>query len=265
MRSPAFQFYADDFLAGTAEMTNEEVGAYIRLLCHQWSKGSIPGDMDRISRMAGAMAVPSLGYVMSKFKVGEDGAYRNERLEAERMKQEQFRSIQAKNGKNGAEKRWNHGKPNGTANGIANGTAMATPLATAKPNDSSPSPSPSPNNTPPTPKGIDVAPDRFDEFWNAYPRKESKESARKAWRKVKPSDVDAVIRNVASRKTGDPQWTKDGGQFIPHAATYLNQRRWEDESVCDASGNRQFRLGIDKPKTKAEHDATNAWMLRQSL
>ena len=25
------------------------------------------------------------------------------------------------------------------------------------------------------------------------------------------------------------QWIKDGGNFIPHAATWLNQQRWEDE------------------------------------
>ncbi|RNF93802.1 hypothetical protein EFK07_03350 [Pseudomonas putida] len=24
-------------------------------------------------------------------------------------------------------------------------------------------------------------------------------------------------------------WTKDSGQFIPHAATWLNGKRWEDE------------------------------------
>jgi hypothetical protein len=24
------------------------------------------------------------------------------------------------------------------------------------------------------------------------------------------------------------QWLKEGGQFIPHARTYLHQKRWED-------------------------------------
>jgi uncharacterized protein YdaU (DUF1376 family) len=52
-RSPAFQFYADDFIAGTADMSAEEVGAFIRLLCHQWSKGSIPADEERSGRIAG--------------------------------------------------------------------------------------------------------------------------------------------------------------------------------------------------------------------
>ncbi|MNH08813.1 hypothetical protein D3C79_682460 [compost metagenome] len=29
--------------------------------------------------------------------------------------------------------------------------------------------------------------------------------------------------------TVSTDWTKDGGQFIPHAATWLNGKRWEDE------------------------------------
>ena len=30
------------------------------------------------------------------------------------------------------------------------------------------------------------------------------------------------------RKAASDSWQKDGGQFIPNPATYLNQRRWED-------------------------------------
>lgn len=41
MKDPAFLFYYQDFLVGTDEMTNEEVGAYIRCLCHQAHKGYI--------------------------------------------------------------------------------------------------------------------------------------------------------------------------------------------------------------------------------
>jgi hypothetical protein len=30
-------------------------------------------------------------------------------------------------------------------------------------------------------------------------------------------------------QTQQPQWTKQEGEFIPHLATWLNQRRFEDE------------------------------------
>lgn len=35
-------FYAEDFLAGTIYLTNEEIGMYIKLLCKQWTDGHIP-------------------------------------------------------------------------------------------------------------------------------------------------------------------------------------------------------------------------------
>ena len=144
-RAPAFQLYADDFLGGTADMSAEEVGAYIRLLCHQWNKGGLPNDPDRLAKMAGLMAVPmaspSLGYVIAKFPPCADGQLRNERLEKVRAESEAYRQSQSENGKKGAKTRWENGKPNGGANG----GAIATPMANGCPNDGSPSPSPSPS------------------------------------------------------------------------------------------------------------------------
>jgi len=84
-RAPAFQFYADDFLAGTMTMTNEERGAYISLLCLQWSKGSVT-ELD-IQRICIGMPTHCQGICQSKFQLGDDGHYRNSRLEVERSKQ----------------------------------------------------------------------------------------------------------------------------------------------------------------------------------
>jgi uncharacterized protein YdaU (DUF1376 family) len=148
-KAPAFQFYADDFLAGTSDMSAEEVGGYIRLLCHQWTKGGIPNDPDRAGRMATLLGSPSLGYVLAKFSLCDDGMLRNERLEQVRAEQEAYKLRQASSGRNGAQKRWSKwqkdGDPNGDPNGVAIATPMATPMATAWPQDSSPSPTP--NNT----------------------------------------------------------------------------------------------------------------------
>lgn len=71
---------------------------------------------------------------------------------------------------------------------------------------------------------------RFDRFWAVYPRKVGKGKAEDSFGKYKPDDelTDTMIRAVeAAKKT--PQWSRDGGQYIPHPATWLNQRRWEDE------------------------------------
>jgi uncharacterized protein YdaU (DUF1376 family) len=148
-KAPAFQFYADDFLAGTSDMSAEEVGGYIRLLCHQWTKGGIPNDPDRAGRMATLLGSPSLGYVLAKFSLCDDGMLRNERLEQVRAEQEAYKLRQSSSGRNGAQKRWSKwqkdGDPNGDPNGVAIATPMATPMAKAWPEHSSPSPSPTPN------------------------------------------------------------------------------------------------------------------------
>lgn len=105
-RDPAFPLYADDFLSGTADMSAEEVGAYIRLLCHQWAKGGLPNDEPRLARMAGLIGSPSLGYVLARFSPCPDGLLRHPRLEAIRAEREAYKTRQADSGAAGARRRW---------------------------------------------------------------------------------------------------------------------------------------------------------------
>lgn len=152
MKPPAFQFYADDFLAGVADMTQAEVGAYILLLCHQWSRGSVPSDPARAALIAKGEVTD---HVISKFPGGK-----NKRMESVRKISEEWAKKQAANGRMGAAKRW-HGDPIGPA--------MATPMA----RNSSPSPSPSPillnedslNDKPTKPKRSAVASPASDSEW----------------------------------------------------------------------------------------------------
>lgn len=73
--------------------------------------------------------------------------------------------------------------------------------------------------------------DAFDPFWTAYPRKEKKPAARKAFEKLHP-DGALLSRMLSALELlkRSPQWQRDGGNYIPHASSWLNQRRWEDES-----------------------------------
>lgn len=73
--------------------------------------------------------------------------------------------------------------------------------------------------------------DAFAAFWSAYPKKVGKGAAFKAWRKLKEPTavVLAAIKAALNWQAKSGQWCKDGGQYIPNPATYLNQRRWEDE------------------------------------
>jgi hypothetical protein len=70
-------------------------------------------------------------------------------------------------------------------------------------------------------------PEGFPEFWAAYPRKTAKAKARESWERLRPDDgLRATIISALARQKDWPQWLRG---IIPHAATWLNQRRWEDE------------------------------------
>ena len=71
-------------------------------------------------------------------------------------------------------------------------------------------------------------------FWNAYPRrkgiKTGKNPAFKVWRKlgVDFEMFDKIITAVEAYKKTE-EWQEKNGQYIPHASTWLFQKRWEDE------------------------------------
>ena len=70
----------------------------------------------------------------------------------------------------------------------------------------------------------------FAVFWAAYPRHTDKQAALRAFERLKPDEtMMQTILGAIERQKQSQQWTKDGGQFIPHPATWLNGRRWEDE------------------------------------
>ena len=80
-KDPAFLFYSKDFLTGVLDLTMEERGQYITLLCLQHQKG-------RLSEKAIGLALGLSGLekaqdVLQKFEIDEDGLYYNQRLEEE--------------------------------------------------------------------------------------------------------------------------------------------------------------------------------------
>jgi len=72
----------------------------------------------------------------------------------------------------------------------------------------------------------------FLHFWAAYPRKVGKGAAWKAWRQQRCGalEVDFVAVIEAAKKSVD--WQRENGRFIPHPATWLNRRGWEDEATA---------------------------------
>jgi hypothetical protein len=69
----------------------------------------------------------------------------------------------------------------------------------------------------------------FDDFWTRYPRHEGKQAAQKAWGKLGPAPPLGAIVDALAWQRELPRWREERGRYVPHPATYLNGRRWEDE------------------------------------
>jgi hypothetical protein len=91
-----------------------------------------------------------------------------------------------------------------------------------------------PSDQNPPPSQTSANGESFERFWQAYPRKVAKATARKAWGSINPTSDQAerIVASIKRHKLTD-QWHHDNGKFIPHPATFLNQRRFED-SISDA-------------------------------
>ena len=84
----------------------------------------------------------------------------------------------------------------------------------------------------------------FDRFWAAYPKKKAKADAEKAFRVLKvDEDLLSTILLALEKQKRSPDWTKEGGQYVPYPATWLRGRRWEDEEAkADGSTKHWKRL-----------------------
>lgn len=78
------------------------------------------------------------------------------------------------------------------------------------------------NNPPIVPPSGDV----FEGFWRDYPRKQgtSKANARKAFDRLEPDEQKQAVAALAEFARSVAQTEE---RYIPHAATWLNQRRFE--------------------------------------
>jgi hypothetical protein len=99
------------------------------------------------------------------------------------------------------------------------------------------------NKKPPkSPKG---EPPGFAEWYAAYPKKQARPSAAKAFAKVTESLPVLLAALEWQRRQFD--WTKEGGKYIPLPATYLNNERWNDERGEQAAETEwhQSRSGVE--------------------
>jgi len=69
----------------------------------------------------------------------------------------------------------------------------------------------------------------FEWFYEKFPKKVGRPAAEKAWRAIKPQNQETVEAIGAGLDLWLGSWSLKEKQFIPYPATWLNQRRWENQ------------------------------------
>jgi len=201
-KDPAFLFYTSDFLTGTMLMTNEQVGKYIRVMCYEHQHGRLTEeDMLKICSTYDKD-------IFCKFEKDENGNYFNERLEEEKNKRKAYSDSRKANRTNIC-KTYDKDMSN----------ICKTYVEHMEDEDVNENITKNKNKNDMT---------LFPEFWNLYPKKVAKKDAERAWKKISLAEYPEIIQSLEKWKASQG-WTKDGGQFIPNAATWLNGERWKDE------------------------------------
>ena len=211
-KDPAFLFYTADFYAGISDLTMEERGQYITLLCLQHLKGHLSKKNMQIA--VGAVSAD----VLKKFIKDQDGLYYNERLEIEVNKRKKYSETLSANAKSGWEKR------NANANAIAYANAEQTHMQSENENKNVNKSINDNINININITNIDL----FNKLWIRYPRKINKKVALDAFNKLNPDAelVELMLAAINKARTWK-RWEDE--KYIPHFSTWLNQRRWEDE------------------------------------
>ncbi len=173
MEDPAgawFPFYGGDFGRDTAHLDAEEVGAYLLLLIHQWSKGSIPDELKRLVRITKSSESVAVDVVAEFFPAGI-----NARLERERA-----RSIEKRQKLSDASRvRWDRERERN-----ADGYANEDPNGDAR--DISPPPPPSPSLPPePQPDIPTTSSLVSDSMWQAFKKIYPQRSGNHYWAKAR--------------------------------------------------------------------------------
>lgn len=219
---PYMQFYVADYLADTTHLTAEEHGAYMLLLFSYWQTGK-PLRIDRLATVARIPNErwPSVADTLSEFFHVTETHWVQFRVEAD---------LEAVNSK--VVTASNAGKASARAKALKKqqelndrSTNVDDPLQrNGNHKDTDTDTDKNKNNT------LPMVDDLFPKFWKMYPNKKGKAAAEKAWKKLKvTADLFGQIAEGLAAQVVCEAWVKDGGQFIPHPATWLNGKRWEDE------------------------------------
>jgi len=227
-KSPAFQFYAADYLAdeNVQLMTLEEEGAYIRALAYCWREGSIPSDPEKLSRLLKNCSNQASTVVRNCFnQCSNDGSRLvHPRLEIEREKQRIWKEKSSEAGKrSGKSRRNNKIKSEPTFNQPSTNLGD---LVEPKSNSSFASSSSKEKHISNS-KLLEQA----NAVYEAYPKHVGKTDALRAIVKaLKKIPFGELLPRVEKYKKQVFDENKEE-QYVPYPATWFNKERYNDEGL----------------------------------
>ena len=192
-KDPAFLFYPNDYIGGTMGMTFEEKGAYIEILMLQFNRGHMT------SHMIGQLVGQLWESIKCKFVQDEQGLWYNIRLDQEKDKRMSFTQSRRNNIK-----------------GLNQHTIGHMTSHMENENEDV-------NRNINKVKIIDT---QFEEFWDLYDYKKSRDKAEKAWKTLNKEEKALALQHapVYAQSTPDKQFRK-------HPTTYLNNKSFNDEII----------------------------------
>ena len=104
----------------------------------------------------------------------------------------------------------------------------------------------------------------FDKFWVEYPRKIAKEDALKAFKKHECWNHLPAILSAVAKHRASPDWLKEDRRFVPHPATWLNGKRWEDELSAPSATQRFTAPVAPFVPTEPDIDLATAFAAKQA-
>ena len=234
------KLYIGDYMRDTGTLTVAEHGAYVLMLLHHYgTERPLPQgrELHRLLRAESKADREAIDSVVKRFWQATEQGLVNKRAGKEMQRAEHQREVNRTVGALGGRPKRNETESVSESEPNENRTQTLTRHQT-----------PDTREIPPkAPQGaVAVFPPGFDRFWSAYPRKQAKPAAARAFARVKADDqMLAQMLAAISAQAASEQWRKDNGRFIPLPATWLNQRRWEDMPVQAPSESVEARKVVE--------------------
>lgn len=212
--APFMPLWVSDFVGDTLDLDAKEIGAYMLLLMAMWTRdGTLPNDQKKLQRVARVgRDWPKIWSALERYFEASEGVITNKRLSQELHKVATKRRANAQSGARGGKAKALKYKQETLANAT----------------DSPKQPEPEPDI-----KDVDKSTScPFPEFWKQWPNKVSKQAAERAWKKLSADDRRAATESAVSWFS---QWQRLNPSLSPiHPATYLNNKRWQDQPQLSA-------------------------------